>query len=209
MLSDAAGANINEVMDAVGADTRIGRAFLNAGRGYGGGCFPKDVSGLISSSNTFGIDMEIMKAAQNVNDSMPGYIIKKLLGELKNLEERKIAILGLAFKAGTSDVRKSPGISLANLLKKNGADVRTYDPQAKEEASRDILSGVLQHDTIEETVDGVDAVIIATEWPEIIEFISNTTNLSSLRGDVIIDAVNKLPAENFSNTRFKHIGIGK
>src|SRR5690606_13069039 len=116
-LSDQTGADVDEVMTVVGSDARIGRAFFNAGRGYGGGCFPKDVSGLISSGLSYGIDLEIMQAAQDLNASMPGYIIEKLKQAFGgDLTGKKVAVLGLAFKSGTSDVRKSPGVALANIL---------------------------------------------------------------------------------------------
>ena len=106
-LADQVDADVVEVMDAVGADARIGRAFLNAGRGYGGGCFPKDVSGLIMSGLEHGVDLEIMTAAQEVNTSMAGYIVEKLRDALDgDLAGKKVAVLGLAFKAGTSDVRR-------------------------------------------------------------------------------------------------------
>ena len=208
-LADTVHADINEVMSAVGSDARIGKAFLNAGRGYGGGCFPKDVSGLISSSTSFGVDMEIMKAAQAVNESMPGYIIEKLQDAIGNLDGKRIAVLGLSFKAGTSDVRKSPGIALANSLKKNGADVYTYDPQAKEEAANDILNDIYQLDTLAEAVDNADAIIIATEWPEIINFVNNTENLSSMNGKTIVDAINRLDKSRFKNSLYTLIGIGR
>src|SRR5680860_286918 len=108
-LSDQVDADIVEVMDAVGADERIGRAFLNAGRGYGGGCFPKDVSGLISSAEKNGVAMDIMTSAQDVNSSMPDYIVDKLKTLLNgDMDGKSVAVLGLAFKGGTSDTRKSP-----------------------------------------------------------------------------------------------------
>ena len=96
-------------MDAVGAYYRIGRAFLNSGRGYGGGCFPKDVSGLISSALEYGVDLGIMEAVKEQNHMMPGYIVDKLRQSLGgSLASKKVAVLGLAFKAGTSDVRQNP-----------------------------------------------------------------------------------------------------
>src|SRR5690606_30976186 len=96
-LADSTNADVNEVMDAVGADRRIGRAFLNAGRGYGGGCFPKDVSGLIDSATKHGIDMQILRAATEVNETMSGYIVNKAKDVLGDLKDKKCAVLGLAF----------------------------------------------------------------------------------------------------------------
>jgi len=170
ILADKAGADVVEVMDAVGADNRIGRAFLNAGRGYGGGCFPKDVSGLISSGLEYGVDLEIMQAAQAQNQLMPGYVVDKLQDAVGQLTGKRIAVLGLAFKAGTSDVRKSPGVAIANKLKEAGADVISYDPQANEEAASDLHDDVKQVETIDEAIKGADAAVIATEWSEILKY---------------------------------------
>ncbi|HEY5695843.1 MAG TPA: nucleotide sugar dehydrogenase, partial [Candidatus Saccharimonadales bacterium] len=126
-LADQVGADVTRVMDAVGADPRIGRSFLNAGRGYGGGCFPKDVSGLIMSGLEYGVNLDIMTAAQELNASMPGYVVEKTRTELGgDLTGQNVTVLGLAFKAGTSDTRRSPGVLIANILAKSGANVTVY-----------------------------------------------------------------------------------
>ncbi len=208
-LADKSGADVVEVMDAVGADKRIGRAFLNAGRGYGGGCFPKDVSGLISSGLDYGVDLEIMQAAQGVNGSMPGYVAEKLLQALNgNLEGASIAILGLAFKAGTSDSRKSPGVAIANILSKAGAVVTAYDPKANEEAKEDLLSNITLVDSLDDCVQNATAVVIATEWSEFaslpVTFYQQIN--SSL---IIVDAVNKLDKHALAQSNLQYIGIGR
>ncbi len=208
-LADKVDADVVEVMDAVGADERIGRAFLNAGRGYGGGCFPKDVSGLISSGLNYGVDLEIMQAAQNLNASMPGYIIEKLKDALGgSLSGKKIAVLGLAFKTGTSDVRKSPGVAIANRLSEQEASVNVYDPYALEEAAEDLRRDIAEHDTIKQAITGADAVIVATEWPEII-VLPTAEFKQAMRGDVIVDAVNRLDAESFRALGFVYLGVGR
>lgn len=208
-LSDAVDADINGIMDAVGADRRIGRAFLNAGRGYGGGCFPKDVSGLISSGLEHGIDLEIMQAAQQVNESMPGYTIEKLKDTLgTDLAGKKIAVLGLAFKKGTSDVRKSPGVKIANLLDKFGADVTAYDPQANEEASEDLRKSVTLCDTTESAISDCEAVVIATEWDEFTQYSGDAFATHLADSAIIVDAVNSYPSKNLPAT-LRHIGVGR
>jgi UDPglucose 6-dehydrogenase len=207
-LADASGADIVEVMDAVGADERIGRPFLNAGRGYGGGCFPKDVSGLIASGLEYGVDLDIMQAAQSVNRSMPGYIVEKLQDSLGDLAGKRVAVLGLAFKAGTSDVRKSPGVALANILKQAGATVVTYDPQANEEAAEDLLSGIAQCTSIDEATTGADAIILATEWPELLQHpASSYANL--MQGTILLDAINRYDREQASEAGLTYIGVGR
>lgn len=208
-LADKANADVVEVMDAVGADERIGRAFLNAGRGYGGGCFPKDVSGLISSGLDYGVDLDIMQSAQALNQSMPGYIIDKLQDSLGySLRDNTIAVLGLAFKAGTSDVRKSPGVAIANTLKHAGATVKTYDPQANEEAADDLVEGIHQFETIEEALKDADAVIIATEWEELTEYPAESY-LQHMAGSTLVDAVNRYPKEKAIAAGLTYIGVGR
>ncbi len=208
ILADKSDADVIEVMDAVGADNRIGRAFLNAGRGYGGGCFPKDVSGLISSGLEYGVDLKIMQAAQAQNQYMPGYIVDKLQDTISGeLAGKKVAVLGLAFKAGTSDVRKSPGVSLANLLAEAGASVITYDPQASEEAATDLRQEIKQADTIKEAIEGADITVIATEWPEILEFPASKI-ATNMHGVILMDAVNQYSASEAINAGLTYIGVG-
>lgn len=208
-LSDAVGADITEVMDAVGADRRIGRAFLNAGRGYGGGCFPKDVSGLIAAGLEHGVELEMMRASQAVNEAMPGYVIEKLQQTLDNrLEGRLVAVLGLAFKSGTSDARRSPGVKLANMLAAAGAEVRAFDPKAHEEAAPLLDSGVRFAAGISEALQDADAVIIATDWPEFIAQ-ESSEYAERLRGTVFVDAMNCFDADAVKAAGLYYIGIGR
>jgi UDPglucose 6-dehydrogenase len=207
MLADKADADIIEVMDAVGADYRIGRSFLNAGRGYGGGCFPKDVSGLISSALEYGVDLNIMEAAQEQNRIMPGYIVDRVQQELGTLEGRRVAVLGLAFKSGTSDVRKSPGVAIANKLHEMGAEVTTYDPEAKEEAAIDLYRGVKGAETLQMAIRQADATLITTEWPEIIDYpASDYARL--MRGTLLFDAVNQYDVQDATAHKLHYIGVG-
>ncbi|MGH7195560.1 MAG: UDP-glucose dehydrogenase family protein [Candidatus Saccharimonadales bacterium] len=166
-LADLASADVNEVMDGIGSDKRIGRAFLNAGRGYGGGCFPKDVSGLMRSAEEYGVDMEIMSAATKVNNSMPHYIINKAENRLGgSWTGKKICVLGLAFKAGTSDVRRSPAIIIANTLAQKGASVSAYDPEAMPEAASKLDPKIKLATSSTEALAAASYVFIATDWPE-------------------------------------------
>lgn len=207
-LADRTGADINEVMSAVGADRRIGRAFLNAGRGYGGGCFPKDVSGLISSANDHGVDMPIMVAATDVNESMPGYIAEKAQAALGTLRGKKVAVLGLAFKAGTSDTRRSPGVKIANILDKNGAKVRAFDPQANGDAKKDLRPDIIICNSTETAIKDVDAVFVATEWPEFVA-LEPETLAKHMAGKVVVDGMNVFDKENFEKSGLVYIGVGR
>jgi UDPglucose 6-dehydrogenase len=208
-LSDQVGADIVEVMNAVGADPRIGPAFLQAGRGYGGGCFPKDVSGLIASGLEHGVDLEILHAAQTLNSSMPGYIIEKLqIASGGSLIGKKIAVLGLSFKTGTSDVRRSPGIALAKVLHEAGAIVTIYDPQASHEEVKEFDKDSMRCDSIEQTVAEVDAVIIATGWPEILHF-DLAMYAKTMRGTIFVDAINYFSPQEVTRAHLRYIGVGR
>ena len=207
-LADEVDADVNDIMDAVGADQRIGRAFLNAGRGYGGGCFPKDVSGLISSASEYGVDLSIMHAAAEVNETMPGYIANKALEALGTLKGKKVAVLGLAFKSGTSDARKSPGVKLANILSKSGANVTAYDPQANTEAKEDLRGAVTVVDSMQKAIKGTDAVFIATDWPEFKKLDLERLK-SQMTGNLFVDAMNCFSAADVNTHGLQYIGVGR
>jgi UDPglucose 6-dehydrogenase len=204
-LADATHADIDEVMGVVGGDARIGKAFFSAGRGYGGGCFPKDVSGLISSAKSFGVDLPIMMAASSVNFSMPGYIVQKIKS-IHELKDVHVAVLGLAFKSGTSDARKSPAVKLANLLAKEGGRVYAYDPQASEEAKPDLDSSITVCATAKKALSGASIVVIATDWPE---FKDMDWIKPLVAGSLVVDAVNCLPASEVQALGFKYLGVGR
>ncbi len=212
-LADVADADVVEVMNGIGADPRIGRSFLNAGRGYGGGCFPKDVSGLISSGLQHGVDLHILQAASAENHSMPGYILEKTLKHFgkETLANKKVGLLGVAFKAGTSDVRKSPAIEMANLLaEKMGANVHVYDPQAfAEDDAKELLhDAVVVCSSANIALSHADLAIIATDWPEF-KAIPPETYANLLDGTVVVDAMNCLDPVAIRNAGLTYIGVGR
>jgi UDPglucose 6-dehydrogenase len=208
LLCDKVGADINEVMDGVGLDKRIGRSFLYAGRGYGGGCFPKDVSGLIKVAEKHGVDMEIMDASVKVNEKMTAEIVKKVKKKLGNLEGKKIAFLGLAFKPGTSDVRKSPAIKLAKQFIAEGCFLCTYDPEAMEEAEKELGESVVFVNSTKEAIEDSDFVCIATEWPEFFEF-DYASLIDEVEDKLIVDCQNRLDKEEIKKKGFEYIGVGR
>ncbi len=205
-LSDETGADVNGVMDGIGADKRIGRAFLNAGRGYGGGCFPKDVSGLISSSLEYGVDMPIMTAATDVNESMAGYIVEKAKKQLGSLSGKRVAVLGLAFKSGTSDARKSPAVKIANFLKSEGAIVSAYDPEANHEAREDLNKEIEVYGNAEDAIKDVEIVFVATDWPEFkdLSWLKKSKNL-----ETFVDCMNCLNKDIIEEQNITYIGVGR
>lgn len=207
-LADESNVDINEVMDAVGADRRITRDFLNAGRGYGGGCFPKDVSAIITSSAESGVDMSMLIAASAVNDSMPGYIANKARKHLGDLRGKRIAVLGLSFKANTSDARKSPGVKIANILSKAGAHIRVYDPRANYDSKHDLRTTIQQKNSAYDATKSVDAIFITTDWPEFINL--NIANVkSNMRGNLFVDAINKFNPKAIKKEGLHYIGVGR
>jgi len=209
ILSDKVGADILEVMDGVGADNRIGRAFLNAGRGYGGGCFPKDVSGLIAAGLENGVNLQIMQASQTLNEEMPGYIIEKLQKVLGGaLRGKTVAVLGLAFKAGTSDARRSSGVKMANMLARAGATVKAFDPRANEEALEYLTKQVVIVKDMETALQDADAVIVAVDWPEFTQY-PLRKYAKKLPQGVLVDAMNQFDIAAVNGAGLRYIGVGR
>ncbi len=207
-FADQTGADVTEVMDGIGSDTRIGRAFLNAGRGYGGGCFPKDVSGLISSAAAHGAEQPIMIAAADVNKSMPGYIVNKAMKSLGELPGKKVAVLGLAFKSGTSDARRSPGVKLANIMSHDGAIVTAYDPEANSEAEEELRKGVVVCKSVAQAVKGADAVFLATDWSEFLAYDLKSL-AKEMKGDLFVDCMNAFSATQIGDAGMRYMGVGR
>jgi UDPglucose 6-dehydrogenase len=168
IICEATGANIEEVANGIGMDERIGRRFLNASLGFGGSCFPKDLSAFIKISEQLGYDFKLLKEVQAINTHQMERFIRKISETLWVIKDKKIAVLGLAFKQNTDDVRQSPAIDLCQRLIKEGAYLRVYDPQAMEKAKGVLKVGpsVTYCNDMNVTPEGCDAVVIATEWPD-------------------------------------------
>lgn len=166
-VCEAAGANVQQVAEGIGLDERIGRRFLNAGIGFGGSCFPKDLSAFIKISEQVGYDFHLLKEVQRINVDQMDRFIKKMMATLWVLRGKKIGVLGLAFKQNTDDVRTSPAIDLCQRLLKEGVTLRVHDPKAMEKA-KPLLSGpyVAYVDDMNAVAEGCDAIVIATEWEE-------------------------------------------
>ena len=164
ILCEASGANVIEVANGVGLDARIGRRFLDAGLGFGGSCFPKDLSAFIKISEQLGYDFALLKEVQRINAGQMERFMKKMTDTLWVLKDKKIGVLGLAFKQNTDDVRMSPAIELCQRLQKEGAVLRVHDPKAMEKA-KDVLKNVTYVDDMNDVAEGCDALVVATEWP--------------------------------------------
>jgi UDPglucose 6-dehydrogenase len=165
ILCEATGANVVEVANGMGLDARIGRQFLDAGIGFGGSCFPKDLSAFIKIAEELGYDFRLLKEVQRINAEQMDRFVKKIQDTLWVLKDKTVGVLGLAFKANTDDVRMSPAIELCQRLLRQGARLRVYDPKAMEKAKA-VLPDVVYCQEMHEVAEGADAVVIATEWPQ-------------------------------------------
>jgi UDPglucose 6-dehydrogenase len=165
ILCEATGANVQEVAAGMGMDDRIGRRFLNPSLGFGGSCFPKDLSAFIKIAEQVGYDFGLLKEVQKINAQQMERFVLKMVDTLWVLKDKKIGVLGLAFKQNTDDVRMSPAIDLCLRLQKEGATLRVHDPKAMEKA-RAVLKEVTFVNDMNEVAEGCDALVIATEWDE-------------------------------------------
>lgn len=165
VLCEAAGANVQEVANGMGMDDRIGRRFLNASLGFGGSCFPKDLSAFIKIAEQVGYEFGLLKEVQKINSTQMDRFIKKITDTLWVLKDKTIGVLGLAFKQNTDDIRMSPALDLCQRLQKEGAILRVHDPKAMDKAKA-VLKDVTYVDDMNDVAEGCDALVIATEWDE-------------------------------------------
>jgi UDPglucose 6-dehydrogenase len=163
VICEATGANVQEVANGMGMDARIGRRFLDASLGFGGSCFPKDLSAFIKIAEQLGYDFGLLKEVQRINAEQMNRFLKKISETLWVLKDKKIGVLGLAFKQNTDDIRTSPALELCQRLQKEGAILRVHDPKAMEKA-KGVLKDVTFVDDMNEVAEGCDALVIATEW---------------------------------------------
>src|SRR5262245_53626208 len=165
VLCEATGANVQEVANGMGMDERIGRRFLSPSLGFGGSCFPKDLSAFIKIAEQVGYDFGLLKEVQKINREQMERFVKKILETLWVLKDKKIGVLGLAFKQNTDDIRMSPAIDLCHRLQKEGAALRVHDPKAMDKA-RAVLKDVEFVEDMNAVADDCDALVVATEWDE-------------------------------------------
>lgn len=164
VICEATGANVQEVATGMGMDERIGRRFLDASLGFGGSCFPKDLSAFIKISEQLGYNFGLLKEVQRINAEQMDRFIKKIKDTLWVLKDKNIGVLGLAFKQNTDDVRMSPAIDLCQRLQSEGAKLRVYDPKAMDKAKAVLANATFVSD-MNLVPEGCDAVVVATEWP--------------------------------------------
>lgn len=199
------GADVRQVLPAIGADHRIASAFLNPGVGWGGSCFGKDVSALISSAEEYGYTPSMLESTIAINEAQRAAAVRKLQRELHSLKGRRIALLGLAFKPGTDDLRDAPALDIAQRLLAGGAAVSAFDPVVKKLPEE--FAAVRLADHVYAAAERADAVVVTTEWPEF-RLLDPEGLRAVMRGNLIVDGRNCLPQANFEGSGLNLVGFG-
>jgi UDPglucose 6-dehydrogenase len=204
---DLVGANVKEVARGIGLDNRIGPRFLQAGAGYGGSCFPKDVAALIESGKAEKHDFKILNAVEDVNEDQRRYVVGKLRKHLQDLKGKKIAVWGLAFKPKTDDVRKAPAADIIKMILGEGGEVTAFDPIAQDNfkefySSLDIDYKKNRYDALK----GADALLLLTEWNEFRSI--DYDKLEQMNNKLIIDGRNIYAPEQLTDRGVQYEGIG-
>jgi UDPglucose 6-dehydrogenase len=207
-VCEKVGANVHDVAIGMGLDSRIGSKFLQAGPGFGGSCFPKDTSAMADISRRHGYEFEIMEAVLRVNDAVKLRMIDKIADALGgDVTGKTIAVLGLAFKPETDDMRDSPAIPIISGLQDRGASIRAYDPQAMENAKQ-FFEDITYCDDAYETAAGADALVLATEWNEF-RALNFERIRKALRQPVLVDLRNVYDPQRMSALGFTYTSVGR
>jgi len=206
-ICDKAGADIKEVACGMGLDKRIGPGFLNAGLGYGGSCFPKDLDAFIDISGKMGYDFELLKATRNINEEQKAFLLKKIKDALWIIKDKTIGILGLSFKPNTDDIRNAPSIDIINALQAEGAKIRAYDPSATDKAKQ-VLSNVVFCKDSYDACRGSDCLVLVTEWDEFKELDFPKVK-KLLKRPLVIDGRNIYDPGVLKQAGFTYVGIGR
>jgi len=207
-ICEAAGADVTQVMKGMGLDPRIGGAFLQAGLGYGGSCFPKDVDSLIHTAGRLGYDFKLLRSIVEINRERAAHLVETVAKALGPLDDKTVAVLGLAFKPNTDDMREAKSVEVVQLLHAAGARIRAYDPASMDNARRLLPATVTFSDSPYEAAEGAHAVVLVTEWNEF-----KYLNLERLRGllerPVIFDGRNLWEPERMRRLGFEYHSVGR
>lgn len=207
VICEATGANVQQVANGMGLDERIGRRFLNASLGFGGSCFPKDLSAFVKISEQVGYDFRLLKEVQRINAEQMERFVKKITETLWVLKDKTIGVLGLAFKQNTDDVRSSPAIDLCQRLLKEGATLRVHDPKAMEKA-RALLPNVTYVADMNDVAQDCDALVIATEWDEFKQLDLERAR-KALSAPIMFDGRNLFDPEEMEKLGWIYKSIGR
>lgn len=210
LLCEKVGANIDMVREGIGSDQRIGPSFLYPGPGYGGSCFPKDIRAILNTGKKNNIKLNVIEAVELANINQKSIPAKKILDYYKNdIKEKKIAVLGLSFKANTDDIRESPSIISINVLLENKAIIKAHDPEAIKNAKKHYknIKGITFSNTIEQTIENVEVILIMTEWREYSALEDIISKSESCK--LVMDARNMYKKSSLTNKKIKYLSIGR
>lgn len=209
VLAEKVGADVEQVLDGVGLDRRLGRSFLYPGVGYGGSCFPKDVKALIAIAQEHGYDFSLLKAVDDVNKQAGSNFVDKILKHFDGkLQGIIIAVFGLSFKPNTDDMREAPSLFIIRELMKNGATIVAFDPVAMENAKKVLPEGVIYAKNAYDAADGADAVAVLTEWNEFRQL--DLVQLAKrLKTQVLFDGRNIYEPLQLKNLGYIYYGVGR
>ncbi len=207
-ICDRVGADVTEVAKGIGLDSRIGNKFLQAGIGWGGSCFPKDVSALVHTADDYGYEAQLLKATVSVNQKQRLILVEKLQQVLKILKGKTVGLLGLTFKPDTDDMRDAPALNLIEHLNRLGTKVKAYDPIVSQSGLRDGIAGVLVETDAERLADGCDALVLITDWQQF-RNLDYAKMASLMNHPVLIDGRNFLDREQLVQAGFRYVGVGR
>ncbi len=207
-ICDRVGADVTQVAQGIGLDSRIGSKFLQAGIGWGGSCFPKDVSALIHTADDYGYEAQLLKAAVSVNQRQRLITLEKLQQVLKILKGKTVGLLGLTFKPDTDDMRDAPALDLIEQLNRLGAKVKAYDPIVSQSGMRHGLSGVIVETDPERLADGCDALVLVTDWKKF-QKLDYDKMAKLMHSPILIDGRNFLDQAQLEEAGFRYMGIGR
>ncbi|MDX2231161.1 MAG: UDP-glucose/GDP-mannose dehydrogenase family protein [Leptolyngbyaceae cyanobacterium bins.349] len=207
-ICDRVGADVVEVAKGIGLDSRIGNKFLQAGIGWGGSCFPKDVSALIHTADDYGYEAQLLKAAVTVNQRQRLIVVEKLQQVLKILKGKTVGLLGLTFKPDTDDLRDAPALNIIEHLSRLGTKIKAYDPIISQTGMRHGLSNVNVETDPERLADGCDALVVVTDWQEF-RALDYDKMGSLMHSRVIIDGRNFLDQAALEAIGFRYVGVGR
>jgi len=201
-------ADVQKVARGIGLDNRIGPKFLHAGPGYGGSCFPKDTLALLKTADAAGVDQRIVRTTVDVNDERKEKMVERVSRALGgDVKGKRVAVLGLAFKPNTDDMREAPSIPLVTTLVERGAEVAAFDPVAREQAEK-VFTGIEFANDAYAAAEGADALVIVTEWDEF-RALDLDRIAAALRGKVLVDLRNVYDRQEAEEAGLAYYGIGR
>lgn len=207
-ICESVGANVQQVCQGIGTDSRIGPRFLNPGIGYGGSCFPKDLMAFRSVARECGYEFRLLDEVIRINEEQRQRFIRKVRSALWTLRGKKLGVLGLAFKGGTDDIRESPAILLIKSLQAEGCEICAYDPAAQERAKEALNSSIQHAESAYEAAEGADALLILTEWEEFASLDLDRLR-AALKYPIVIDGRNLYDPQVMAMNGFTYYSVGR